>query len=75
MLLLAIAGVSHEAIAEDYALTDLDDESARYLAQRRTSARALIVELLTGIDVEAALCGGGLTSAELATLRARLTAA
>ena len=73
MLVLALAGVSAADIAADYALSEGPDtpELDAFLAERGTSARAVIAELLASIDVEATLGAAGLGSGDLAALRAR----
>jgi protein-tyrosine phosphatase len=86
MLLLALVGVSPEDIAADYELS-AGRLSARYaergeedqgplleafLAERGTTAGALIVAMLAELDVEGRLLGAGLTEQDLAALRARL---
>jgi protein-tyrosine phosphatase len=86
MLVLALAGASPETIAADYALSDErlparytahgeEDQGpllAGYLAERGTTAAAVLTELLDGLDVEATLRAAGLTDARVAALRARL---
>jgi protein-tyrosine phosphatase len=83
MLVLALAGVEPEAIAADYELSaerlparyaargehDQGPLLAGYLAERGTTAGALIVSTLAGLDVEARLA---LTSADAERLRRRL---
>jgi len=80
MLVLALAGVSNEDIAADYALSDegvsrrcaargQPDQVpllAAYLAEQGTSAGAIIERTLAGVDVEA------LAGSDAAALRARL---
>jgi hypothetical protein len=87
MLLLALAGVAPEVIAVDYAMSferlparyrargepDQGPELLRYLRDRDTSAEALIVELLSSVDVETCLARGGMLSEDVAALRNRLT--
>jgi protein-tyrosine phosphatase len=82
---LALLGVAPEHIAADYALSAprLSARSAAlgsaddgpvleaFLAERGTTAEALVVDLLDAIDVEALLRAGGLTDDDLAALRAR----
>jgi protein-tyrosine phosphatase len=86
MLLLALVGVPPEDIAADYELsTDrlraLDAARGRdnrepllerFLAERGTSARDLVVTTLTDLDVEACLLDAGLTSEDVVALRRRL---
>jgi protein-tyrosine phosphatase len=83
---LALLGVAPGWIAADYALSasrlparhaalgSHDDGPAldAFLAERGTSAEALVVDLLDGVDLEALLRAGGLTGDDLAALRARL---
>ena len=45
---------------------------AAYLAERGTTAAALLAELAADLDAEALLRGGGLTSADVAAIRERL---
>jgi protein-tyrosine phosphatase len=86
ILLLALAGVEPATIAADYALSDerlrplylsrgQEDEApkiAEFLRGQGTTATALIVEILTTFDVEAALLGAGLGEQDVAALRRRL---
>jgi protein-tyrosine phosphatase len=88
MLLLALAGVAPEDVAADYALSaerlrvryeslaepDQGPELHEFLTARGTSARDLIVSTIGSIDLEATMRRGGLTGADLATLRERLSA-
>ncbi len=86
MLVLALVGVPAEVIASDYALS-FERLPARYAArgeadqgpllrsflkERGTTAEALIVELVSSLDVEAYLRSGGLTEQQLMRLRNRL---
>ena len=85
-LLLALAGVAAEEIADDYALSaarlrpyyalagepDQGVELERFLIDSGTSARELIVALLAELDVEAYLRGAGVTAGQIAAVRARL---
>lgn len=86
MLVLALAGVAPDVIAADYALSH-DRLRARYaargeddqgpalrafLAEHGTTAEALIVGLLGALDLEAHLCGAGLTEPQVQALRRRL---
>jgi protein-tyrosine phosphatase len=89
ILLLALAGVTPEAIAADYALSGErlralyaargeDDDGAQldaFLARRGTTAQALVVALLAEVDIEAHLRAAGLTDADVTALRRRLVAA
>lgn len=56
MLVLALAGVSADDVAADYAL----------------SAEGIIVDILGSFDVEAHLRAGGLTNDDVVALRSRL---
>jgi protein-tyrosine phosphatase len=85
-LLLALAGVEPEAIADDYALSsprvglllaelgepDHVPEVEAFLAGEGTTGARLIVALLREVDVEATLRAGGLGDDDVAALRARL---
>lgn len=86
MLILALAGVPADVVAADYALSserlparyaargeeDQGPLLQSYLREQGTSAEALIVELLEGLDVEAHLVEAGLTAGDLEGLRRRL---
>ncbi len=86
MLLLALAGVPPEVIAADYALSferlparyaargeeDQGPLLRSYLREQGTTAEALIVELLAGLDVATRLARSGLTGEDVAALRNRL---
>ncbi|WP_394844703.1 tyrosine-protein phosphatase [Pendulispora brunnea] len=87
LLLLALADVDIETIADDYELTteplrtlfermgmgngDLD-EVARILARKNTTAREALRRTLEGLDVEAYLLGAGMSRTDVTRLRARL---
>jgi protein-tyrosine phosphatase len=75
LLVLALAGVTAEAIADDYALSlgDADDDRvlAGYLTERGTSAHAEVASLAGSLDVAAVLRLG---DADVAAVRARLLA-
>lgn len=89
MLLLALVGVRDDIIAADYGLSferlqaryaalgeeDQGPSLRSYLQERGTTAEALIVELLSGLDVEARLVDAGLGADDVAVLRRRLLAA
>jgi hypothetical protein len=86
LLVLTLAGVEPEAIADDYALSEerLRASSAArgepdqapvlngYLAQQGTTARRALLEVLNGLDLEAHLGAAGLSAADVAALRRRL---
>lgn len=86
MLALALAGVAPEVIAADYELSherltglfaELGEEDqgpklAAHLAERGTTAAAVIETTLASLDVEGLMTAGGLTAAELAALRERI---
>jgi protein-tyrosine phosphatase len=88
MLLLALAGVAPEDIADDHALSaerlvglyaqsDAPNQDALidgFLEREGTSARELILATLEALDVEAYLRAAGLADADLATVRERLLA-
>ena len=87
MLLLALAGVSPDEIAADYALSaarltaraaalgeeDQEPVLSAYLAERGTTAARAVVSTLDELgDVRALLIEGGLTERDVAGLRRRL---
>jgi protein-tyrosine phosphatase len=86
LLLLALVGVAPEDIVSDYELSNIrlrrlwaahgePDESREIeeiLARKGTSARALLLDLLSSLDVAAYLRSGGLTDRDLAAIRERL---
>lgn len=85
MLLLALARVAPDLIADDYQLSharlrvayaargepDQGPALSVYLEELGTNARAVIAETLAALDVEAVLKSGGLGAAQLSALRAR----
>ena len=89
MLLLALADVTAEAIAADYALSaerlparyaahgepDQGPALRSFLAARGTTAEALVVALLGERDVAAELARGGLEARDAAAVRRRLAGA
>ena len=86
LLLLGLARVVPDDIASDYELSterlhtfwaargmeDQGPEIADLLARRNTSARALLLDLLASLDVDAYLRSAGLGEEDLAAVRARL---
>jgi protein tyrosine/serine phosphatase len=86
MVLLALAGVSPEEIAADYALSaerlppryasrgeeDQGPLLQAFLASRGTTAEELIVQTLEELDLEALLLDAGMTPEDLAAVRRRL---
>ena len=86
MLLLALVGVAPEVIAADYALSaervsalcahrGEQDESPvidAFLSERGTTAAAVIVQTLAGLDIETRLRAAGLTVRDVTALRRRL---
>jgi protein-tyrosine phosphatase len=86
LLLLALAGVEAGQIAADYERSNVrlraywasrgePDESreiARILTRRRTTARALVLEVLESLDAESYLRAAGVEESELAAVRERL---
>ncbi|MEO3868485.1 tyrosine-protein phosphatase [Nonomuraea sp. B12E4] len=87
LLLLALAGVAEPDILADYelsaarlrplyALLGQPDDDLRvrgHLTRAGTTTPEVIMTLLDGLDIEEYLRAGGLTTAELALLRERLT--
>lgn len=86
LLLLALSGVEPDEIVADYELSnerlppfwaehgieDQRPEIEDILARKRTTARALLLDLLGGLDADGYLRGAGLTDDELDALRERL---
>jgi protein tyrosine/serine phosphatase len=86
MLLLALVGIASEDIAADYVLSaerltaryaargeeDQGPLLERFLADRGTTARELVITTLAHLDVEASLIDAGLARDDLAALRGRL---
>ena len=71
LLLLALADVTPDEIAADYALT-VDPQRDELLRRRQTTTRETILGTLAGLDVERYLQQGGASPADLAALRQRL---
>jgi len=86
MLLLALVGVAPEEIVADYELSNVrlrpfwadrgeDDQKPvtdEILRRKNTSARALLLNLLASLDVEAYLRSAGLGVDDVAAVRTRL---
>jgi protein-tyrosine phosphatase len=86
LLLLALVGVESEEIAADYELSNVrlgpawaarGEEDQRpiieaILARKQTSARTLLLAILSSLDVAAYLRASGLQDADLAAIRTRL---
>lgn len=86
LLLLALVGVDPEDVAADYALStdrvrtllsrlgqvDHIPEIEAFLKREGTSAREIILSMLTSLDIEAYLRKAGLSDADLDAVRARL---
>jgi len=85
-LLLALVGVMREDIASDYELSNVrlrpfwaergeEDQgplTEELLTRRNTSARALLLDILASLNVDAYLRSGGLGEDDLAAVRTRL---
>ena len=71
LLLLALAGVPREDILADYALSE-DTERDALLARENTSTSSVIMSTLDQLDVQGYLRAGGVSDAELVSVRARL---
>jgi hypothetical protein len=78
-LLLSLAGVPPEDVAADYALAAerVRDQEQRavidaHLAERGTTAPAVLRELIAELDAEAYLRGAGVSGRDVDALRARL---
>jgi hypothetical protein len=86
LLLLALAGVRPSAIADDYALSagqvgplfaalDVPDSTTSIeaeLRRRGTTARAAVLDALSGLDAAARLRAAGLRDTDITALRSRL---
>jgi protein-tyrosine phosphatase len=86
LLLLALAGVRPAAIADDYALSagqvrpllaalDVPDTTTGIeaeLRRRGTTARAAVLDALSGLDAASRLRAAGLRDTDITTLRSRL---
>lgn len=78
MLLLALAGVTRDEIAEDYLLSAVHaaaDDAAEldaFLAARGTTLRAVVLQTLADLDAAHVVRAAGMTEADIAALRARL---
>lgn len=71
LLLLALAGVTPEAILADYVLSP-DADRDGLLARQHTTTRETILATLAQLDAARYLRAGGLSQADLAAVRARL---
>lgn len=86
MLILILAGVAHDVIADDYALSearlsvayaargepDQGPELAAYLAELGTTAREVLLSTLRNLEASAYLARAGLREGDRDALRARL---
>nr|WP_062335071.1 tyrosine-protein phosphatase [Herbidospora sakaeratensis] len=87
MLLLSLAGVTPQAIADDYGLstsrlvplyaawgiTDQTAEIEQILRTKKTTLHAAVHDALDGFDAEAYLLAGGMDPADVKALKTRLT--
>ena len=71
LLLLALVGVGPDDIIADYELS-LDPERDELLARAHSSVREALLDALAGLDLDRYLSAGGVTRADLATVRNRL---
>jgi protein-tyrosine phosphatase len=71
LLLLALVGVGPDDIVADYELS-LDPERDEVLARAHSSVREALLDALAGLDLDRYLGAGGVTRADLATVRNRL---
>jgi protein tyrosine/serine phosphatase len=71
LLLLALAGVTPDEIADDYELSP-DPDREELLRREDTSTREVILATLAWLNADAYLRAAGLSQADLAALRARL---
>jgi protein tyrosine/serine phosphatase len=86
LLLLGLVGAEPDEIASDYELsyermrllyTELGEEDQgpmiqEYLKGEKTSARAIILDILAAVDVKSSLLNAGLTHDDVSAIRARL---
>lgn len=71
LLVLALVGVAPEDIIADYELSR-DPVRDEVLAREQSSVQAAIHNALAGLDIDAYLCAGGASPADLAAIRQRL---
>lgn len=71
LLLLSLVSVVPEEIIADYELS-LDPERDELLAREHTSVQEVLLNALSGLDIDAYLRSGGVSQAELTTVRQRL---
>ena len=71
LLLLGLVGVTQDEILEDY-VQSLDPGREEILKAHNTSTREVILETIAGLDVENYLLEGGVTRAELDSVKVRL---
>lgn len=86
LVLLALAGVDHDAIVEDYERSgplltpvfamigrpDQQPEIAAVLSEHGTTAREVLTGILDGFDAQEYLLAGGMHAGDVEALRARL---
>jgi len=70
LLLLSLVGVAPEDILVDYALS-VDPEREKILANHGTTTRDVILKTISQLNAEEYLLSGGMTRAEIDTLRYR----
>ncbi len=71
LMLLALLGVPHAEIAEDYLLSQ-DPERDKLLQERNTTAREVILETLKDLDMEAYLLGARVSPGEIDAIKNRM---
>lgn len=71
LLLLGLVGVTTDEIIADYALS-LDPERDEVLAREHSSVRDVLLDALTGLDIDNYLVAGGASQDDLAAVRKRL---
>lgn len=70
LLLLSLVRVSPEDILADYELS-VDPEREKLLAERNTTTREVVFSTLATLDTETYLLEGGMTKADIRSIRAR----
>jgi protein tyrosine/serine phosphatase len=71
LLLLALAGVTPDDIIADYEMSP-DPDREEILKQENTTTREVLLNTLSGLDVEAYLLSGGVSAVELEAVRTKM---
>jgi protein-tyrosine phosphatase len=72
LLLLALAGVAPDDIIADYELSP-DPDREEILKRENTSTREVLHKTMASVDAETYLCSGGVSAAEIAVVRRKIT--